>query len=178
MTGTDLNSRPGSEMGLYRLPSRYQSYTTLPRPEQHPLDVTQLPQNSVYGIPKAVAQHGRTKSTERGSVYGTAEKRPLSQVSGSRSLHTIHTEPYMPRVGSKALSFYGLPYDDESSKGLKTIIPWTTLNAFYVIQVSFFGLRNIIFRVEKFSRNIPFSVLVSSWNFHHCHRRNEIIFTI
>uniref|UniRef100_A0A914Y7Z6 Uncharacterized protein n=1 Tax=Panagrolaimus superbus TaxID=310955 RepID=A0A914Y7Z6_9BILA len=144
MTGTDLNSRPGSELGIYRLPSRYQSYTTLPRPEQIPMNIGQLSsqhqhqqqQPPLYGIPKAVSQHGRTKSIERGSIYGTAipEKRPLSAISGSRSMHTIHTEPYMPRVGSKALSFYGLQYDDESSKGLKPIIPWKTLNAFYVLQ--------------------------------------------
>uniref|UniRef100_A0A914PQS5 Uncharacterized protein n=1 Tax=Panagrolaimus davidi TaxID=227884 RepID=A0A914PQS5_9BILA len=162
MTGTDMNtSRPGSELGIYRLPSRYQSYTTLPRPEHVQMDIQNLPvqqQPPHYGIPKAVSQHGRTKSMERSSnIYGTSgavvgiggpEKRPLSAISGSRSMHTIHTEPYMPRVGSKAFSFYGLPYDDESSKGLKPIIPWKSLNAFYLLQ-SLIGIGAAIAGVSR-----------------------------
>uniref|UniRef100_A0A7E4W2N8 Conserved plasma membrane protein n=1 Tax=Panagrellus redivivus TaxID=6233 RepID=A0A7E4W2N8_PANRE len=141
LTATDINSRPGSELGLFRLPSRYQSYTTLPRPEHVQLDVNQLqhgmaqPIYGASGIPKA-----SVNTIDRNSIYGTAmhpEKRSLSQLSGSKSLHTVHTDTYMPRVGSKAAfgSQYGLPYEDESASGLKSVVSWNMLSTLYSLQV-------------------------------------------
>uniref|UniRef100_A0AC34QFS9 Uncharacterized protein n=1 Tax=Panagrolaimus sp. JU765 TaxID=591449 RepID=A0AC34QFS9_9BILA len=139
LTATDMNSRPGSELGMFRLPSRYQSYTTLPRPEQLPVD-TQPIQQPIYGtmLPKVAINHNRTASIDRNSIYGTTEKRPLSQISGSKSLHTIHTEPCLPRVGSKAaLSFYGVPYPDEDPYGPKSAISWDSLNLLGALQILF-----------------------------------------
>ena len=85
-------------------------------------------------IPKV---HSRAPSMDRNSIYGVPEKRPLSQISATKSLHTIHAEPYIPRVGSKAaLSYYGVPYPEEEY-GLKSAISWDSLNVIGVFQILF-----------------------------------------
>ncbi|KAI1730195.1 hypothetical protein Ddc_02880 [Ditylenchus destructor] len=137
------DSRPGSEMGMYlasKVPSRYQSYTTLPRPEHVEIDdlhnfqaSQQFAANDIYGMSRGKSSNPAFYA-EKQNIYGIAKHpshRPASAMSTSRP-------GMMPYIAS---GHYPLPHPaifDESGNGrMKEIVDWGSLNLSSCLQVLF-----------------------------------------
>ncbi|KAH7724966.1 Protein T19C4.1 [Aphelenchoides avenae] len=109
-------SRPGSEMGLYRPSSRYQSYTTLPRPEivdiddAHQHHFRQVPGHEIYGTTAMRGQPQAFPVKKEGPPQDKMAKIPTgrspSALSGANPMRTSEHFP-QPITGHKSL--YGMP---------------------------------------------------------------------
>uniref|UniRef100_A0A914CRT3 Uncharacterized protein n=1 Tax=Acrobeloides nanus TaxID=290746 RepID=A0A914CRT3_9BILA len=139
-------SRPGSDMGLY-LSSRYQSYTTLPRPEHIEMDSSVNPsvhKENIYGSansnPNTPKLNNRVAPLqEKTQIYGVREpikglNRAGSVTSESRSVQTANFLPY-PTSGKGHYGSLGITAIEDESKAIKELVNWNSLSLCCSMQV-------------------------------------------
>uniref|UniRef100_A0AC35TW68 Abhydrolase_3 domain-containing protein n=1 Tax=Rhabditophanes sp. KR3021 TaxID=114890 RepID=A0AC35TW68_9BILA len=89
------DSRTGSEYGIPKVASRYQSYTTLPRPEQIEADNLNIyATTGRYGLYGGTGMYGRQPQQE--SLYGLTAANMMKTMSRPHSAMSSHAMPSIP----------------------------------------------------------------------------------
>ncbi|KAI1719012.1 hypothetical protein DdX_06129 [Ditylenchus destructor] len=168
------DSRPVSEMGMYlpsKVPSRYQSYTTLPRPEHVEIDDLhnfqagqQFASNDIYGMTRGKSSNPAFYA-EKQNIYGIAKlpsHRPASAMSTSRP-------GMMPYIANGHYPLPHLPIFDENGNGrIKEIVDWGSLNLSSCLQVLFgscifaLGVARMFLRADYAKGILPLMPLLSA----------------